>query len=120
MVQVEGEITDDAIERIQVPMALKHKKTRYVSLPALAEKIQEPSLPDRNPPIRFRANIPTSWMRLQLKEGKNRQVRKMTAAVGFPTLRLVRESMEGIGVEGLESGQLVELDEHEFLRLLNL
>ncbi len=120
LVQVEGEFTDDAIERIQAPMALKHKKTRYVSLPAVAEKIEEPSLPDRNPPIRFRANIPTSWIRLQLREGKNRQVRKMTAAVGFPTLRLVRESMEGIGVEGMESGQLVELEEQEFLRLLNL
>lgn len=68
-----------------------------------------PALPPRDPPVRFRKSIPTSWLELTLTEGKNRQVRRMTAAVGFPTLRLVRISIGGLGLEGLEPGVWSEL-----------
>ena len=88
-VQVEGEITDAAIEEIQNGVVLKDGKT----LPAKAKKIEEPALWPRDPPVRYRAAIPTSWCELTITEGKNRQVRRMTAAVGFPTLRLVRYSI---------------------------
>ena len=78
---------------------------QYQTKPAQVKKFtKEPKVPERNPPIRFRANIPTSWIALTLTEGKNRQVRKMTAAVGFPTLRLIRYSIDKINIEGLQPG----------------
>ena len=85
-VQVEGDIDNEAIKKLQNGISLKD----YVTMPAKAEKIQEPEIWQRSTPIRFRKDIPTSWVKLQIMEGKNRQVRKMTAAVGFPTLRLIR------------------------------
>lgn len=120
LVQVEGSIDQEAVNRLERPMRLKHKKSAYFTLPAKAEIIEEPALPDRNPPIRFRMNIPTSWIRLQLREGKNRQVRKMTAAVGFPTLRLVRESIEDLGITGLQPGDIEELEARYFYDALKL
>lgn len=83
--QVEGEVTEDALQKLRRGVVIEGKTT----LPAEAERISL-DLPPRDPPIRFRQNIPTSWIELTLHEGRNRQVRKMTAAVGFPTLRLLR------------------------------
>jgi 23S rRNA pseudouridine2457 synthase len=83
--QVEGRITDDALQKLREGVVIEGKTT----LPAEAKHIHPDLLP-RDPPIRFRQNIPTSWIELTLHEGRNRQVRKMTASVGFPTLRLLR------------------------------
>ena len=83
--QVEGEIDERALALLRSGVVIDGKRT----LPAQA-KIIRPDLPPRDPPIRFRKNVPTSWIELELTEGRNRQVRKMTAVVGFPTLRLIR------------------------------
>lgn len=97
-VQVEGEITDAALDQLRSGVSIGDYRTK----PAKAKRLAEPAaLPPRNPPIRYRASIPTSWLELTIKEGKNRQVRRMTAAVGFPTLRLVR-----VRIGELELGQL--------------
>ena len=76
--------------------------------------------PIENPPIRFRKTVPDSWLKMTLTEGKNRQVRKMCAKVGFPVLRLIRESIEGIRIENLNPEELLKIDEITFKRKLNL
>ena len=100
-VQVEGEITDSALAKLEKGVSLKDGQTQ----PAKARKINEPELWPRNPPVRYRAAIPTSWCELTISEGKNRQVRRMTAAVGFPTLRLVRYSIGDFTIDGLSPGE---------------
>lgn len=109
-VQVDGQLTDEALRRLSQGVTITVDRKPYATLPAQAELIPEPSLPERIPPIRFRANIPTSWVAITLQEGKNRQVRKMTAAVGFPTLRLVRWAIERLTAEGMQPGDVRELD----------
>jgi 23S rRNA pseudouridine2457 synthase len=86
-VQVEGTITTEACEALSTGVKISISGKTYQTLPAQAALLPEPPLPERNPPIRFRKNIPTSWVSIILHEGKNRQVRKMTAAVHFPTLK---------------------------------
>ena len=100
-VQVDGEITDKAISQLAKGVTLKDGLT----LPAKAKKMLEPELWPRDPPVRYRAEIPTSWCELSITEGKNRQVRRMTAAVGFPTLRLVRISIGQFTLNGLSVGE---------------
>ena len=100
-VQVEGEITQDALEQLRQGITLKDGVTK----PARAKRIQEPQkLWERTPPIRERKNIPTCWIELTISEGKNRQVRRMTAAVGFPTLRLIRAQIGDWGLSSLLPG----------------
>ena len=100
-VQVDGEITDEALAELEKGVTLKDGLT----LPAKAKKINEPELWPRDPPVRYRAEIPTSWCELTITEGKNRQVRRMTAAVGFPTLRLIRYSIGEFTIDGLSPGE---------------
>lgn len=98
--QLEGRITDAAIQRLRDGVRLKDGP----SLPAVCARMEEPGLWPRNPPVRFRAAIPTSWIQLTIVEGRNRQVRRMTATVGFPTLRLVRTGIGPFTLEGLQPG----------------
>ena len=100
-VQVEGNITNEAIIHLQQGVLLKDGKTK----PAKAKKIDEPKIWARTPPIRERANAQTSWLELSITEGRNRQVRRMTAEVGFPTLRLVRYSIGQWSLDGLAPGE---------------
>ena len=99
-VQVEGDIKNEAIQKLQNGVNLKD----FTTLPARVEKINEPEIWERSTPIRYRKNIPTSWVKIQIKEGKNRQVRKMTAAVGFPTLRLIRYHVDDYYLNKLRPG----------------
>ncbi len=101
-VQVEGSITSDALQLLAAGVELKDGLTR----PARVEIMHEPeNLWPRDPPVRYRASIPTSWIKLSLREGRNRQVRRMTAAVGFPTLRLIRYAISSANIEGLAPGE---------------
>ena len=119
--QVEGRIDKKALEQLRNPMTIRLKKQSHQTLPARVEILDTPpALPDRNPPIRYRKNIPTSWVSISLREGKNRQVRKMTASVGFPTLRLVRWAVEDITAENLKPGEVKSYQEREFFTLLSL
>ena len=105
--QVEGVPTDAALDALRKGVDLSDFKT----LPAGARRIDEPgNLWPRDPPIRYRAKIPTSWLEITLREGKNRQVRRMTARVGFPTLRLVRSAIGQVSVEGLALGTWREIE----------
>jgi 23S rRNA pseudouridine2457 synthase len=100
-VQVEGEISPDAIEQLCQGVMLKDGITR----PAKVSAIAAPDVWDRDPPIRERKSIPTSWIRVVIKEGRNRQVRRMTAAVGFPTLRLIRYRIGSWTLDAISHGE---------------
>jgi 23S rRNA pseudouridine2457 synthase len=105
--QVEGEPTSEALAALRRGVDLGD----FVTQPAKAKLIDEPAnLWPRDPPIRYRAKIPTSWVELTLREGKNRQVRRMTAKVGFPTLRLVRAAIGNVTLDDLALGQWRELE----------
>ena len=106
LVQVEGESDAASLEALRRGVRLKDGMTR----PAEAERIAAPDLWPRDPPVRFRKSVPDCWLRLTIREGRNRQVRRMTAAVRFPTLRLVRWSIGGWSVEGLQPGEWREGD----------
>jgi 23S rRNA pseudouridine2457 synthase len=106
--QVDGQPTAAAIAALQRGIDLGDLVTR----PAAARLIEPPeNLWPRDPPIRYRAKIPTTWIELTLREGKNRQVRRMTAHVGFPTLRLIRAAIGNVGVGSLAPGEWRQIDE---------
>ncbi|MCO5233253.1 MAG: pseudouridine synthase [Chitinophagales bacterium] len=120
-VQVEGIPDSLALQQLQqgVNITLPNKK-KYQTLPAKAFIIPCPSLPPRNPPIRERKNIPDTWLSITLTEGKNRQIRKMTAKAGFPTLRLVRVQIENLMLNHLKPGDIFEFSKIDIYSKLNL
>ena len=105
--QVDGAITDDALAALCAGVVLKDGATR----PAQAVRIEEPAVWPRTPPIRYRKSVPTSWIALTIREGRNRQVRRMTAAVGFPTLRLIRASIGPYELGTLAPGVFTQIDD---------
>ena len=121
-VQVEGEPSDANLNALRRGLDIQGRRT----LPARAQRILDPQLGERQPPIRQRRSIPTAWLEIQLREGRNRQVRRMTAAVGLPTLRLVRVAMDlmdggdPLTLEGLAAGQWRVVSPAEDLRLTAL
>lgn len=104
-VQVEGEISAEQLQRLRDGVELNDGMT----LPAEARSLDEPSLWPRIPPVRFRKSVPTCWLELVIREGRNRQVRRMTAAVGLPTLRLVRVRIGPWSLDGLQPGEWREV-----------
>jgi 23S rRNA pseudouridine2457 synthase len=106
LAQVEGDVTDEALAALRRGVDLKDGPTR----PADVERIEDPGLWARNPPIRVRKAIPDSWISLTIREGRNRQVRRMTAAVGHPTLRLVRWRIGDWTLDGLQPGEWREVE----------
>lgn len=120
-VQVEGDVTDNAINNLINGVDITIEGKSYHTKKCKAIKfIQPPKVSSRNPPIRLRKNIPDTWIKLILTEGKNRQVRKMTAAAGYPTLRLIRYRIEKISLDGLQPGEMKILSQSEMYNLLNI
>lgn len=113
--QLEREITPDAIDYLRTGVKLKDGPTA----PAKANIIDQPDIWPRNPPIRERKNVPTSWIEITITEGRNRQVRRMTAEAGFPTLRLIRVAIGPWQLGDLQPGQYKEIPRNELLRTLS-
>ncbi|MGM3307415.1 rRNA large subunit pseudouridine synthase E [Anabaena sp. WFMT] len=109
-VQVERIPDAEAINKLCTGVEIQDYRTRPAQVQLFLE---EPAVNERNPPIRFRKNIPTAWLEMTLTEGKNRQVRRMTAAVGFPTLRLIRVSIAQLQLNGLQLGEWRDLTPSE-------
>jgi 23S rRNA pseudouridine2457 synthase len=106
LVQIEGEIDATALDALRDGISLKDGPTK----PAKVRAIDSPELWNREPPVRFRKHIPTTWIELSISEGRNRQVRRMTAAVGYPTLRLIRTKIAHWGLGELQPGESLLLD----------
>ena len=121
-VQVEGQASPEALHSLRSGVIVQGRRT----LPARVEALDPPELPERDPPIRVRQSIPTSWLAIELREGRNRQVRRMTAAVGLPTLRLLRvaiDLMDGgppLSLEDLAPGAWRAVNGEEAQRLNRL
>ncbi|MCS6794583.1 MAG: pseudouridine synthase [Raineya sp.] len=118
-VQVEGQVTQEAVAQLEKGIEIRIEGKIYKTLPAKAFIFETPpQVPERNPPIRFRKNIPTSWISLSIVEGKKHQVRKMTAAVGFPTLRLIRYQIQNLTLAEMKVGEVQELSRKEIYQKL--
>jgi 23S rRNA pseudouridine2457 synthase len=117
LVQVEGIPTDEALEALRAGVVLKDGRTK----PAQVSRMDgEPErLWKRDPPVRYRASIPDCWLQIIIKEGRNRQVRRMTAAVGHPTLRLIRDSIGGFRLDGLVPGELRQVSDEQVQKFVS-
>lgn len=110
-VQLDNDITPEAIAALENGVEIKVNKKPYFTRKVKVQKfLSPPSLPERTPPVRFRKEIPTSWISITLTEGKNRQIRLMTAKVGFPTLRLIRIRMGNITLGEMQPGEVKEIE----------
>lgn len=117
--QVDGNVTAEAVSNLQKGVTINIDGILYATKTCKANLfITEPIVPIRTPPIRFRKDIPAPWIQLVLTEGKNRQVRKMTAAVGFPTLRLIRYRIENITLGTMQPGDMIELSKTSIYKKL--
>ena len=116
-VQVEGMVTDEALRKLCQGVMLKDGSAKALS----ATRIKPPDIWPRQPPVRYRANVPDCWIQISLSEGRNRQIRRMTAAVGFPTLRLVRHQIGKWTIKNILSGkyQTIVYKSERLTRLLN-
>lgn len=120
-VQVDGLMTDQGIQMLKNRIEIKLGKTMYQTMPAKAKLVPGGiGLPERDPPVRYRKIIPTSWIELTLIEGKNRQVRKMCAAIGFPVLRLVRTGIEKLFLNDMKPGDIKEVEGKGLKELLGV
>lgn len=115
LVQVERVPDERALRKLREGVAIEGRVTQQADLQLL---VGEPSLPPRPVPVRFRKNVPTAWLSITLREGRNRQIRKMTASVGYPTLRLVRTALGELTLKGLAPGEMRALTEQEVRRLV--
>jgi 23S rRNA pseudouridine2457 synthase len=120
-VQVEGLITNEALQLLSSGITIKVDGKPFRTAAAKASRLPEHTIiPERIPPIRFRQHIPTSWIKLVITEGKNRQVRKMTAASGFPTLRLIRYRLAGLTLDSMLPGDMIDINQNEVYGKLGL
>jgi len=120
-VQVENIPTPTALQQLEQGVLIRIKKKNYTTLPATVTLLGvDPVIPERQPPIRVRKKIPTAWIQLTLTEGKNRQVRRMCAAVGYPVLRLVRASIEAVELGDLQPSEVREMSKKEIYQQLKL
>lgn len=120
-VQVEGVPTEKNIQDLQNGVVINIDSKPYKTKPCNVQVFSEaPQIYERNPPIRERKNIATSWISITISEGKNRQIRKMTAAVGLPTLRLIRYSIETVTIDGLKPQQMIELYKNSIYKKLQI
>jgi 23S rRNA pseudouridine2457 synthase len=119
--QLEGSPTAESLQPIlNGGIQIKHEGKHYNCLPAKARLLGPVAIADRNPPIRYRAAIPTTWVEIQLHEGKNRQVRQMTAALGFPTLRLIRTAIQRLQWDKYPGGSITEISRTELFQQLEI
>jgi len=117
LAQVEGDINKEALEILEKGVNIKLKKGDYLTKPCRVSRIEPPNIGQRNPPIRVRASIPTSWIEITIEEGKNRQIRKMCAQVNFPCLRLIRIKIKGLEFTDLKLGDYRSLKTNEVTAL---
>lgn len=120
-IQVEGVPTKAQLLHIEKGVEIKVNDKKYLTRSAKVFLFDEPpEVPERFPPIRFRKSVPDHWMSIILKEGKNRQVRKMSAAVGLPTLRLIRYRISHLTIKDMRPGEMIEMNQKDFYNLLRL
>jgi len=122
LAQVEGNPTKEALQELRKGVEIKVDGKLYQTQPAEMVRLlsQKPEVPERNPPVRYRKEIPDSWLEIELHEGKNHQVRKMCAKVGFPVLRLIRTKIEKLEMRDLEPGKVLEMEGSVLYKLLKL
>lgn len=119
--QVEGDFSIKASKELKKGVRITVDKKPYDTLPADAKKVEQPKfLWERVPSVRYRKEIPTSWVRIEIQEGKNRQVRKMLAAVGYPVLRLIRTRIENLDLNRIEPGDIQVYNQAEIYRKLGV